>query len=90
MSRSGFELQAIAAVIGGTSLMGGRSPAVRTLFGVLITAVSNSSLAPVVAKDEIKRLVTGSSNTDMIAKVPLLLRLLILRKTTNSATGFVP
>lgn len=58
---SGFELQAIAAaVIGGTSLMGGRGSVVRTLFGVLIIAVLNSGLASIGAKDEIKRLVTGA------------------------------
>ncbi len=58
---SGLELQAIAAaVIGGTSLMGGRGSVVRTLFGVLIIAVLNSGLAAVGAKDEIKRLVTGA------------------------------
>jgi ribose transport system permease protein len=58
---SGFELQAIAAaVIGGTSLMGGRGSVVRTLFGVLIIAVLNTGLATVGAKDEIKRLVTGA------------------------------
>lgn len=58
---SGFELQAIAAaVIGGTSLMGGRGSVVSTLFGVLIIAVLNSGLAAVGAKDEMKRLVTGA------------------------------
>jgi len=58
---SGFELQAIAAaVIGGTSLMGGRGSVVRTFFGVLIIAVLNSGLASVGAKDEIKRLITGA------------------------------
>jgi ribose transport system permease protein len=58
---SGFELQAIAAaVIGGTSLMGGRGSVVKTFFGVLIIAVLNSGLASVGAKDEIKRLVTGA------------------------------
>jgi ribose transport system permease protein len=56
----GFELQAIAAaVIGGTSLMGGRGSVVRSLFGVLIIAVLNSGLAAVGARDETKRLVTG-------------------------------
>ncbi|HNQ87197.1 MAG TPA: ABC transporter permease [Verrucomicrobiota bacterium] len=56
----GFELQAIAAaVIGGTSLMGGRGSVVSTLFGVLIIAVLNSGLAAVGARDETKRLVTG-------------------------------
>ena len=58
---SGFELQAIAAaVIGGTSLMGGRGSVVSTLFGVLIIAVLNSGLASLGARDETKRLVTGS------------------------------
>jgi ribose transport system permease protein len=57
---SGFELQAIAAaVIGGTSLMGGRGSVITTLFGVLIIAVLNSGLAAVGAKDETKRLITG-------------------------------
>lgn len=58
---SGFELKAIAAaVIGGTSLMGGRGSVVRTFFGVLIIAVLDSGLAAVGAKDELKRLVTGA------------------------------
>ena len=58
---SGFELQAIAAaVIGGTSLMGGRGSVVRTFIGVLIIAVLNSGLAAIGAKDEFKRLVTGA------------------------------
>jgi ribose transport system permease protein len=58
---TGFELQAIAAaVIGGTSLMGGRGSVVSTAFGVLIIAVLNSGLAAIGAKDELKRLVTGA------------------------------
>jgi ribose transport system permease protein len=58
---TGLELQAIAAaVIGGTSLMGGRGSVVRTFFGVLIIAVLNSGLATVGARDETKRLVTGA------------------------------
>jgi ribose transport system permease protein len=57
---TGFELQAIAAaVIGGTSLMGGRGSVISTLFGVLIIAVLNSGLAAVGARDETKRLITG-------------------------------
>ena len=57
---TGFELQAIAAVvIGGTSLMGGRGSVISSFFGVLIIAVLNSGLAAVGAKDETKRLVTG-------------------------------
>lgn len=58
---SGFELQAIAAaVIGGTSLMGGRGSVISTLLGVLIIAVLNSGLAAMGARDETKRLVTGA------------------------------
>jgi ribose transport system permease protein len=58
---SGFELQAIAAaVIGGTSLMGGRGSVISTLFGVLIIAVLNSGLTALGARDETKRLITGS------------------------------
>ncbi len=57
----GLELQAIAAaVIGGTSLMGGRGSIVATFFGVLIIAVLNSGLAAIGARDETKRLVTGA------------------------------
>ena len=57
---TGFELQAIAAVvIGGTSLMGGRGSVLSSFFGVLIMAVLNSGLAAVGAKDETKRLITG-------------------------------
>lgn len=57
---TGFELQAIAAaVIGGTSLMGGRGSVIPTLFGVLIIAVLNTGLASVGARDETKRLTTG-------------------------------
>ena len=56
----GYELQAIAAaVIGGTSLMGGRGSVIRTFFGVLIIAVLNSGLASAGAREETKRLVTG-------------------------------
>jgi ribose transport system permease protein len=57
---TGFELQAIAAVvIGGTSLMGGRGSVISSFFGVLIIAVLNTGLAAVGARDETKRLVTG-------------------------------
>jgi ribose transport system permease protein len=58
---TGFELQAIAAaVIGGTSLMGGRGSVVSTFLGVLIIAVLNAGLAALGARDETKRLVTGA------------------------------
>jgi len=57
----GFELQAIAAaVIGGTSLMGGRGSVISTFLGVLIIAVLNSGLAALGLRDEIKRLITGA------------------------------
>jgi ribose transport system permease protein len=57
---TGFELQAIAAVvIGGTSLMGGRGSVLSTFLGVLIIAVLNNGLAAVGARDETKRLITG-------------------------------
>lgn len=58
---TGFELQAIAAaVIGGTSLMGGRGSVLSTFLGVLIIAVLNAGLAAMGARDETKRLVTGA------------------------------
>lgn len=57
----GLELQAIAAaVIGGTSLMGGRGSVTGTFIGVLIIAVLNSGLAAIGAREELKRLVTGA------------------------------
>lgn len=57
---TGAELRAIAAaVVGGTSLMGGRGSVVRTFFGVLIIAVLDNGLAAVGTKDETKRLITG-------------------------------
>jgi ribose transport system permease protein len=57
---SGAELQAIAAaVIGGTSLMGGRGSIVHTLFGVVIMAVLASGLAHAGAQEPTKRLITG-------------------------------
>ncbi|MGC8744253.1 MAG: ABC transporter permease [Verrucomicrobiia bacterium] len=58
---TGFELQAIAAaVIGGTSLMGGRGSVISSFLGVLIIAVLNSGLAALGLRDEIKRLITGA------------------------------
>lgn len=58
---NGFELRAIAAaVVGGTSLMGGRGSVIRTFIGVLIIAVLDNGLATIGAKDETKRLVTGA------------------------------
>jgi len=57
---TGFELQAIAAVvIGGTSLMGGRGSVVRSFFGVLIIQVLGAGLAQVGAPEYAKKLTTG-------------------------------
>jgi ribose transport system permease protein len=58
---TGAELQAIAAaVIGGTSLMGGRGSAVASGLGVLIMAVLGAGLAQVGAQEPTKRVVTGA------------------------------
>ncbi|MBL8792999.1 MAG: ABC transporter permease [Planctomycetia bacterium] len=58
---AGFELQAIAAaVIGGTSLMGGRASVVNSLFGVLIMAVLETGLVQLQAGEPTKRLITGA------------------------------
>lgn len=56
----GLELSAIAAaVIGGTSLMGGRGSVINTFFGVLIIAVLQTGLASVGASEPVKRVITG-------------------------------
>jgi ribose transport system permease protein len=56
----GLELSAIAAaVIGGTSLMGGRGSVVNTFFGVLIIATLEAGLAQVGASEPAKRVITG-------------------------------
>ncbi|HUT34858.1 MAG TPA: ABC transporter permease [Planctomycetota bacterium] len=56
----GYELDAIAAaVIGGTSLMGGRGSVVGSFFGVLIMAVLWFGLAGLGVAEEYKRFVTG-------------------------------
>ncbi|MFO0960542.1 MAG: ABC transporter permease [Isosphaeraceae bacterium] len=57
----GLELSAIAAaVIGGTSLMGGRGSIVRSFLGVLIIAVLQTGLAQVGATEPTKRIITGA------------------------------
>jgi len=57
---TGYELQAIAAVvIGGTSLMGGRGSVVASFLGVLIIAVLGAGLAQLGAQEPTKRLITG-------------------------------
>lgn len=58
---TGFELEAIAAVvIGGTSLMGGRGSVVRSFFGVLIIAVLGAGLAQIGAQEYTKKVTTGA------------------------------
>lgn len=57
----GLELSAIAAaVIGGTSLMGGRGSVVNTFIGVLIIAVLQTGLASIGAEEPLKRIITGT------------------------------
>ena len=57
---SGFELQAIAAVvIGGTSLSGGRGSIVNSLLGVLVISVLGAGLTQMGAQEPTKRLITG-------------------------------
>jgi ribose transport system permease protein len=56
----GFELQAIAAaVIGGTSLMGGRGSVVGSFLGVLIISVLENGLVQMDVRDAVKQVVTG-------------------------------
>jgi len=57
----GLELSAIAAaVIGGTSLSGGKGSVICTFIGVLIIATLEAGLAQVGATEPVKRLVTGT------------------------------
>ncbi len=57
----GLELSAIAAaVIGGTSLMGGRGSVLGAFAGVLIIAVLQNGLAQIGATEPTKRLITGA------------------------------
>lgn len=58
---SGMELAAIAAaVIGGTSLMGGRGTILGAFAGVLIIAILQNGLAQLGVSEPAKRLITGS------------------------------
>jgi ribose transport system permease protein len=58
---TGLELSAIAAaVIGGTSLMGGRGSVIGAFIGVLIIAVLQSGLAQLGVSEPVKRLMTGA------------------------------
>ena len=57
----GLELSAIAAaVIGGTSLMGGRGSVLGAFAGVLIIAVLQNGLAQIGVAEPTKRLITGA------------------------------
>ena len=57
----GLELSAIAAaVIGGTSLMGGRGSVIGAFAGVLIIAVLQHGLAQIGVTEPAKRLITGA------------------------------
>lgn len=57
----GLELAAIAAaVIGGTSLMGGRGSVIGAFAGVLIIAVLQNGLAQLGATEPTKRIITGA------------------------------
>ena len=57
----GLELSAIAAaVIGGTSLMGGRGSIVGAFAGVLIIAILQNGLAQIGVSEPAKRLITGA------------------------------
>ena len=57
----GLELSAIAAaVIGGTSLMGGRGSVIGAFAGVLIIAVLQNGLAQLGATEPTKRIITGA------------------------------
>ncbi|MCB1224467.1 MAG: ABC transporter permease [Verrucomicrobiales bacterium] len=57
----GLELSAIAAaVIGGTSLAGGRGSMINTFFGVLIIATLEAGLAQAGVSEPLKRVITGA------------------------------
>lgn len=57
----GLELSAIAAaVIGGTSLMGGRGSVIGAFAGVLIIAILQSGLAQIGVTEPTKRMITGA------------------------------
>jgi ribose transport system permease protein len=58
---TGLELSAIAAaVIGGTSLMGGRGSVIGAFIGVLIIAILQSGLAQIGLTEPVKRMITGT------------------------------
>jgi ribose transport system permease protein len=56
----GLELAAIAAaVIGGTSLLGGRGSVIQTFLGVLVIALLQTGLATLGTPEPLKRMITG-------------------------------
>ena len=60
----GLELSAIAAaVIGGTSLMGGRGSVAGAFAGVLIIAILQNGLAQIGVAEPTKRLITGAGKS---------------------------
>lgn len=64
----GFELLAIAAaVIGGTSLSGGRGSVLQTFLGVLIISVLQTGLAHAGAGEGLRYLITGSVTVGAVA-----------------------
>ena len=64
----GFELLAIAAaVIGGTSLSGGRGSVLQTFLGVLIISVLQTGLAHAGAGEGLRYLITGSVTVAAVA-----------------------
>jgi ribose transport system permease protein len=64
----GFELLAIAAaVIGGTSLSGGRGSVLSTFLGVLIIAVLQTGLSHAGAGEGVRYLITGSITVAAVA-----------------------
>ncbi|MFN5535962.1 MAG: ABC transporter permease, partial [Planctomyces sp.] len=64
----GFELLAIAAaVIGGTSLSGGRGSVLSTFLGVLIISVLQTGLAHAGAGEGLRYLITGTITVAAVA-----------------------
>jgi ribose transport system permease protein len=73
---SGLELSAIAAaVIGGTSLMGGRGSMLATFLGVLIIATLEAGLAHLGVSEPVKRVVTGLAIVGAVAAEAMRVRL---------------
>jgi len=70
----GLELSAIAAaVIGGTSLMGGRGSIIGAFAGVLIISVLQNGLAQIGVSEPTKRLITGRLITGAVIIIAVLI-----------------